>query len=242
VKRTYRCRLCGGRHQRRTCPLRPDRPIPKREALVIAGAIAPVLRRQTAAGPGRPIKVTDRDGNVRRVISSAELAVKVAERAGVEFDAGQGQRPNYMFCTDCGTGYSVRSKGPGAVSKRCPRCRTHVACTMCGKWRSRRVVARGHACACGKAPKVRPLMVCTGCGLSKPAPHSYTVAQRTRWRCRSCAMRLAWTNPKYGPAREAARARTMLRRRGQNSVDASMSFGSHEKFPESRARAEKAPR
>lgn len=84
------------------------------ERLQIAGQTAPALRD---ARRKRPINVVDADGNVLRTIDSVELAKKVHERAGIEFDVQDGERPRLRTCEDCGRAVRVPSKGP--VPKRC---------------------------------------------------------------------------------------------------------------------------
>ena len=89
------------------------------EALVIAGQIAPVLRRRAHAGHVRKITVVGPNGTPLYQITDIELAKRLHARAGVEFDVEDGERPDRIVCA-CGAVQRTPPRGP--IPKYCKRC------------------------------------------------------------------------------------------------------------------------
>jgi hypothetical protein len=150
----------------------------------IGGMAAASLRNRPQGT--RVVKTVDAEGRVVRVLSDTDLAKKILERAGVEFDVLPGKRPTHKAC-ECGRVFAVPPREPGRHGKRsmpsfCPDC-------ISDKYRCYGSLANGERCG-------RPLR--------KDVWRPSAVAQRSGLPplCRSCARVAIWQSK--SPSEKAA--------------------------------------
>ena len=99
----------------------------KADRLLIAGAIAPVLRDK----PSRRIKTIGHAGNVIREVTDTEVTLAILKRASIEFDVTDQKRSQY--CNVCGArlcGSKTDRRSTRAVRQRAPRGK-HGKCRSC---------------------------------------------------------------------------------------------------------------
>lgn len=155
----------------------------KAERLAIAGQTAPALR---SAKRPRSVKVVDADGKVVRTIDSLELAKKVHERAGIEFDVADGEKKTHSVCRSCGAWFSRGRPRRGQPWRMCVACRSSSRQQECAGWS-------------GPCPhKAKPTI---------KAFDSKSIARRRGqpWRCDSCHRRRAGDLTSRSSSSQAAR-------------------------------------
>lgn len=104
----------------------------KAERLLIAGAVAPAVRRATDGD--RRIAIVDAAGKIVGYRTLADVRKSLLERAKIEIDTGDGVRPKTVVCERCGRLVKVGSRSSvkrvcregcaivcaGAHGKACP--------------------------------------------------------------------------------------------------------------------------
>lgn len=144
----------------------------KAERLAVAGHVAPRLRDQAERAAKRRVALTDKDGNVVRYTTLAEVQASLLLQKKIELEVIEGKRQAEYICEECGT--LVRRPNPKATGgKRCDAC-SFLSCADCGKKLPRCYSApsfvkkrKGRPPYCGecaaKHRKKKPLPVCETC-------------------------------------------------------------------------------
>lgn len=100
----------------------------KIERIAVAGHAAPRLRAQSEETIKRKVHLVDKDGNVVRYASVAEVQAGLLRRRDIEFDVTDNVKPKTKICTSCGRTFAPQSR----TGRRCRSC-LHPNCADCGK-------------------------------------------------------------------------------------------------------------
>jgi hypothetical protein len=174
-------------------PSKSNRPAPI-EKLRIAAYVAPRVRGDSP----RRIKIVDRDGNVVRETTSAELTESLCAKADIEFDVGDSVKPLKADCRICGRPFLLPQQGHKPVC-----CPSHRAEAL------QQTVCAGFDGPCPEQ-----------CKPSLEAFDPYRVKMRggEPWRCRVCAGRLNAARVPSNRWSEAGRAAWATKTPEQRSV------------------------
>ena len=172
----------------------------KAQRLVVAAAVAPVLRNEDEQTKSRRVALTDADGNVTGYTTLGEVQRQILARAKIEFDV-EG-RPAKAICEYCGRVLPVPKAG-GPVPKQC-RYGCDRECRDCGAEVSVNA-ARG-------AAKRREKPLCKSCHGAMQADRLRATPREVRQRAgRESAKRKGVTDAMHAAAR-TPEARERMRR------------------------------
>jgi hypothetical protein len=198
-----------------------------REKLRIAGYTAPRIRDPVSA---KQIKVVDAKGNVVREISTVDLALKVHERAGIEFGTIGGVTPKKAQCATCPSWYTPIRHKPGPLPKQCNFCRSGRGQTECPGY--------------GKGPCKFGI---NGTPVSPPSKNAFNIRRMLArhgepWRCNRCALKLQASSIRRSEAARQRHARWAPERRSEIARQRAAIVGKERKSEISRkAAAAKTP-
>lgn len=140
----------------------------KAERLAVAGMVAPALREGSVRARARRVFVTDKDGEIKKVVSLKEVQEGLLSTAKIELAVEDGIRPKEVICRGCKGIIKVEPRGHIPIwCKRCPQC-------ICGK----KVRHAGQQCRkCCRPPREAAFCAC-GRPLHKEALKASAVNRR----------------------------------------------------------------
>lgn len=106
----------------------PDDEWTKAERLAVAGIVAPRLRSQSERAAKRRVALVDKDGNVVRYTSLAEVQQAVLLQKKIELEVVEGRRQTAIVCEECGAVEKINTKA--RRQKRCRKC-SFLRCEKC---------------------------------------------------------------------------------------------------------------
>lgn len=130
------------------------------QRLVVAGAVAPVLRSQARTASRRKVGLTDKDGNVVRYVSVADVQEALLRREEIELDVAEPSRVS--ICSACGRRFLLPDLPNVRRRKKCSRC-AYSRCADCGKQSTSKPKGVYRCIPCRKK-RTDARMACVGCG------------------------------------------------------------------------------
>ncbi len=206
----------------------------KAQRLVVAGAVAPVIRRDADRLRRRVVNVFNQQTGETVAQVDGVVAVRgILATANIEFEVQPDVRPKEIICEECGRVFQNYRHGLNA--RHCVACRTQD-CAGCGKPLSK-FCPSGRCKPCLDESRTKPRLRCVDCEaeLSMNCHRKRRTARGLPARCKPCASR----------ASAQARAESLKARLGQLSAsekEARMSAarkGYAKRTPEERSSASK---
>lgn len=143
----------------------------KNERLIVAAAIAPVLRAMPAEKGNRRVAVVDKSGKVVGYRTLKEIQAKLLEAERIAIEVSDGVRPKEAPCCGCGVPVKLVVKGGKGPRAVCPRCQLCVCGVKLGRsaYAPARVRQRG-----GRRP------MCRTCQVKSPPVRAFLHAHVAR--------------------------------------------------------------